>query len=69
VIFLLFSGVLAFIYLERNFAISFGITIVISIILAIFSGKKRDDLYYSFFLESLSALPFLIYFILNLLKI
>ncbi|WP_374364897.1 hypothetical protein [Cloacibacterium sp.] len=69
VTFLLFSGVLAFIYLERNFAISFGITIVISIILAIFSGKKRDDLYYSFFLESLSALPFLIYFILNLLKI
>ena len=66
VTFLLFSGVLAFIYLERNFAISFGITIVISIILAIFSGKKRDDLYYSFFLESLSALPFLIYFILNL---
>ena len=61
IIFLLFSGILAFIYLEKKFAISFGITIVISIILAIFSSKKRPDWYYSFLLESLSALPLFFY--------
>ena len=65
IIFLLFSGILAFIYLEKKFAISFGITIVISIILAIFSSKKRQDWYYSFLLESLSALPFLILILLK----
>ena len=65
IIFLLFSGILAFIYLEEKFGISFGITIVISIILAIFSNKKRPDWYYSFLLESLSALPFLILILLK----
>ena len=65
IIFLLFSGILAFIYLEKKFAISFGITIVISIILAILSSKKRTDWYYSFLLESLSALPFLILILLK----
>ena len=65
IIFLLFSGILAFIYLEEKFAISFGITIVISIILAILSSKKRPDWYYSFLLESLSALPFLILILLK----
>ena len=61
IIFLLFSGILAFIYLEEKFGISFGITIVISIILAILSSKKRPDWYYSFLLESLSALPLFFY--------
>lgn len=65
IIFLLFSGILAFIYLEEKFAISFGITIVISIILAILSSKKRPDWYYSFLLESLSALPFLVLILLK----
>ena len=61
IIFLLFSGILAYINLEKKFAISFGITIVVSIILAIFSSKKRPDWYYSFLLESLSALPLFFY--------
>ena len=61
IIFLLFSGILAYINLEKKFAISFGITIVISIILAILSNKKRPDWYYSFLLESLSALPLFFY--------
>lgn len=65
IIFLLFSGILAYINLEKKFAISFGITIVVSIILAIFSSKKRPDWYYSFLLESLSALPFLILILLK----
>lgn len=69
ILFLVSSGVLSLLFLERKFAISFTVTVFISIILVIFSDKKRSDLYYSFFLESLSALPVLIYFILNLLKI
>lgn len=69
ILFLVLSGILSLLFLERKFAISFTVTVFISIILVIFSDKKRSDLYYSFFLESLSALPVLIYFILNLLKI
>lgn len=66
IIFLLSSGILAYFYLQKDFAMAWLITVLISIISIIFSGKKRSYEYYSIYLESLSTMPMLIYFILNL---
>lgn len=65
-IFLALSSVLATFSLKFEFAISFFFTSIFASILIYFSNRKREDWYYSFLMESLSLLPFLIYFILNL---
>ena len=65
-LFLFLSSVLATYFLIFDFAISFFLTSIFASILIYFSDRKREDWYYSFLMESLSLLPFLIYFILNL---
>ncbi|WP_255577380.1 hypothetical protein [Elizabethkingia sp. JS20170427COW] len=45
---------------------AFAITIAITFIFIYFSQPYRPDLYYSFGIESLSGLPLVLYFILNL---
>lgn len=65
-LFLFLSSVLATYFLKFDFAISFFLTFTFASTLIYFSDKKREDWYYSFLMESLSLLPFLIYFILNL---
>ena len=64
-IFLFLSSVLAINFIKLNFALAFLFTSIIAMILAYFSDRKRPDWYYSFLLESLSALPFLILILLK----
>jgi len=59
-IFLFFSSILATNFLHFDFAVAFFLTFVIALIFIYFSDKKRKDWYYSFLIESLSLLPFLI---------
>lgn len=65
-LFLFTSSVLAAKFLQFDFAIAIFLTTLFSSILVYFSGEKQKDWYYSFLMESLSLLPFLFYFILNL---
>lgn len=65
-LFLFLSSVLAAYFLKLEFAIAFFLTFTFASTLIYFSDRKREDWYYSFLMESLSLLPFLIYFILNL---
>ena len=64
-VFLIISSILAVQFLKLHFAIAYAITLIFGIILSYFSDKKRPDWYYSFLLESLSALPFLILILLK----
>lgn len=59
-IFLFLSSVLATKFLKFEFILSFFITIIFAFVLVYFSDEKRKDFYYSFLMESLSLLPFLI---------
>ncbi len=65
-LFLFFSLVLAIKFLKLEFALAFFLTSIFAFILIYFSDRKREDWYYSFLMESLSLLPFLFYFTLNL---
>lgn len=66
--FLFLSSILTTQFLKFDFAISFFLTSIFAFSLIYFSDKKREDWYYSFLMESLSLLPFLILNI-KLLKI
>lgn len=57
-LFLFLSSVLAAYFLKFDFAISFFLTSIFAFTLIYFSDKKREDVYYSFLMESLSLLPF-----------
>lgn len=63
--FLFLSSVLAAFSLKFEFAISFFFTSIFASILIYFSDRKREDWYYSFLMESLSLLPFLILILLK----
>lgn len=58
--FLFLSSILTTQFLKFDFAISFFLTSIFAFILIYSSDKKREDWYYSFLMESLSLLPFLI---------
>lgn len=60
-IFLFLSSVLAAYFLKFDFAISFFFTSIFAFTLIYFSDKKREDVYYSFLMESLSLLPLFFY--------
>lgn len=64
-LFLFLSSILAINFIKSNFALAFLFTSIFAMILAYFSDRKRPDWYYSFLLESLSALPFLILILLK----
>lgn len=63
--FLFLSSVLAAFSLKFEFAISFFFNSIFASILIYFSDRKREDWYYSFLMESLSLLPFLILILLK----
>ena len=58
--FLILSAILAFNTLKPIYAFSFLGTCVFATVLVYFSSEKQKDCYYSFLMESLSTLPFLI---------
>ncbi|WP_312396481.1 hypothetical protein [Chryseobacterium sp.] len=53
------SNILAILYLDLNYSISFFLSSIITYILIYFSENERDDSYFSFGVETCSALPFL----------
>jgi 4-hydroxybenzoate polyprenyltransferase len=59
-LFLILSAILAFNTLKTDYAFAFLGTCIFAAGLVYFSSKKQKDWYYSFLIESLSALPFLI---------
>lgn len=59
------SSLLSAIYLENYFATSFFFTSIITFILIYFSESIRDDIYFSFGIESCSILPFLFLIIME----
>lgn len=63
--FLAINLVLALQFLKLHFAIAYVITSIFGLIFSYFSAQKRPDWYYSFLMESLSALPFLILILLE----
>lgn len=66
IVFLTSSAIIAYFQLNTGYTIAWATSMCISILLVLFSGRKRSNEYYSFFMESLSALPIIVYFILNL---
>lgn len=58
--FLIFiSTILASFYLDYQYSLSFFLTSMVTYILIYYSENKRDDAYFSFGVETCSALPFL----------
>ncbi len=53
------SNILSVFYLEFNYALAFFLSSIITYIFIYFSENERDDLYFSFGVETCSALPFL----------
>lgn len=53
------SDIIGIFYLEPHYALAFFMASIITYILIYFSDNKRDDAYYSFGVETCSALPFL----------
>jgi hypothetical protein len=53
------STILAVQYLSFNYSLAFFLTSIVTYILIYFSENKRDDAYFSFGVETCSALPFL----------
>lgn len=53
------ATLLSIFYLKIDFSISFFLTAIITFIFIYFSGNKRQDAYFSFGVETCSALPFL----------
>jgi len=64
-IFVFVSAILSVFYFKVQFAISFFFTSIITFILIYFSESKRDDVYYSFGVETCSVLPFLFFIIME----
>lgn len=63
--FLSASSCIAFITLENKHLSAFSATLFMAAILVSFTNKKRQDWYYSFLIESLSTIPFLILILLK----
>jgi len=59
------STVLAAFYLHPKFSLAFFLSGIITYILIYFSENKRDDAYFSFGIETCSALPFLFLLIME----
>lgn len=53
------SNIIAAQYLTFNYSLSFFLSSIITYILIYFSENERDDIYFSFGVETCSALPFL----------
>lgn len=64
-LFLFISTILSVFYLKITFATSFFYTSIFTFILIYFSESKRDDLYFSFGVETCSVLPFLFLIIME----
>ena len=64
-LFLFISSVLAIKFLKLDYALAFSINAILAAILVYFSHQKRADWYYSFLMESLSVMPFLILVLLK----
>ena len=63
---LIFSaGLIAVLFLKTDFATAFYITMIFSYFLVYFSKPSNRDAYFSFWVESLSAMPFLFYVLLK----
>lgn len=59
------SAILSVLYLKITFAASFFFTSIFTFILIYFSESKRDDVYFSFGVETCSVLPFLFLIIME----
>ncbi|NIF06710.1 hypothetical protein F3J23_14775 [Chryseobacterium sp. Tr-659] len=59
------SSIIAVFYLEYQYALAFFMSSIITYILIYFSENKRDDSYFSFGVETCSALPFLFLLIMK----
>ncbi|WP_344826661.1 hypothetical protein [Chryseobacterium ginsenosidimutans] len=59
------STILSVFYLELNYSIAFFLSGIITYILIYFSENERDDSYFSFWIETCSALPFLFLLIME----
>jgi len=59
------SAILSAFYLKTEFSTSFFLASIITFILIYFSESKRDDLYFSFGVETCSVLPFLFLIIME----
>lgn len=59
------SSIISVFYLELEYAFAFFMASIITYILIYFSENKRDDIYYSFGVETCSALPFLFLLIMK----
>lgn len=62
------STILSVFYLKIQFSLSFFLTSTFTFILIYYSENKRNDCYYSFWVESCSGLPFLFWIIYLYLK-
>lgn len=58
-LFIFISDILAIFYLDYHYSMAFFLTSIISYIFIYYSENKRDDAYFSFGVETCSALPFL----------
>jgi hypothetical protein len=59
------SNILSILYLDLNYSIAFFISSIITNILIYFSENERNDAYFSFGIETCSALPFLFLLIIK----
>ncbi|KFF10417.1 hypothetical protein N6B72_17100 [Chryseobacterium soli] len=59
------SNILAALYLKPSYSLAFFLSGIITYILIYFSENKRDDAYFSFGIETCSALPFLFLLIME----
>lgn len=59
------SNIIGIFYLEIPYAIAFFMASIVTYILIYFSDNKRDDSYFSFGVETCSALPFLFLLIME----
>ena len=59
------SSILASFYLSLNYSIAFFLTSIVTYIFIYFAENKRNDAYFSFGVETCSALPFLFLVILE----
>ncbi len=59
------SSMISIFYLELRYALAFFMASIITYIFIYFSENKRDDTYYSFGVETCSALPFLFLLIME----
>ncbi|MBW8523538.1 hypothetical protein K0U91_12235 [Chryseobacterium chendengshani] len=59
------SSILSTFYLQNHYAVCFLLTSIFTFILIYFSESKKDDIYFSFGVESCSILPFLFLIIMK----